>query len=81
MSAEEHGVKKPSEIDSPVAARTDPYAKGDKDAVADYDFIQERRRASRNRARARKKQNKMYLAAWVERTYGTGDSNTDNEDS
>ena len=81
MAAEEHGVKKPSKNDNLVSARTAAYERGDMEAVADYDAIQERRRAPKRRARARKKANKAELAAWVAKQYGNKDPNSDNERS
>ena len=79
MEAEELGVKKPSSNDRLLVARTVAFEKGDMATVEACDKIQERRRASRRDARARKKVRKAALKECVARTHGLRDPNSDNE--
>ena len=79
MVSEEHGVKIPSENDTLVAARTAAFKRGDTEAVANCDAIQELRRTSKRCARARKKVRKAELADWVSEKYGNNDPSSDNE--
>ena len=79
MEAEELGVKKPTSNDHLIAARTVAFEKGDMATVEACDKIQERRRASRRAARARKKVRKAALKEYVARTHGPSDPNSDNE--
>ena len=79
MEAEERGVKKPSSNDKLLVARTVAFERGDMATVEACDKIQERRRASKRAARARKKVRKAALKEYIARTHGPSDPNSDNE--